>query len=78
MPLWDLASIFFRFPTIKEQYLSRTGYNAVFDVWMCGIYSHVLAVALGDLVSDGVLVGKVLVVQEVLPALGLVKVPNLG
>lgn len=44
----------------------------------CGINSHVLAVALGDLVSDGVLVGQVLVVQEVLPALGLIEVPDLG
>lgn len=37
-----------------------------------------LAVALGDLVSDGVLVGQVLVVEEVLPALGLVEVSYLG
>lgn len=37
-----------------------------------------LAVALGDLVSDVVLVWQVLVVQEVLPTLGLVKVPDLG
>lgn len=39
--------------------------------------SHMLAVAVCDLVSDGVLVGQVLVVEEVLPALGLVEVPYL-
>lgn len=33
-----------------------------------------LAVAVGDLVSDGVLVGQVLVVEEMLPALGLIKI----
>lgn len=36
-----------------------------------------LAVALGDLVSDGVLVRQVLIVEEVLPALGLVEVTYL-
>lgn len=36
------------------------------------------AVAVGDLVSDGVLVGKVLIVEEMLPALGLVEVSDLG
>jgi len=41
-------------------------------------HSHVLAVAVGDLVSDGVLVGQVLIVEEVLPALRLVKVSYLG
>ena len=45
---------------------------------MCDHNSHMLAVALSDLVSDGVLVGKVLIVEEVLPALGLVEVSDLG
>lgn len=40
--------------------------------------SHMLAVAFGDLVSDGVLVGQVLIVEEVLPALGLVEISDLG
>lgn len=37
-----------------------------------------LAVAVHYLVSNGVLVGKVFVVEEMLPALCLVKVSNLG
>lgn len=40
--------------------------------------SHMLAVAVSDLVSDGVLVGQVLIVEEMLPALGLVEVSYLG
>lgn len=36
-----------------------------------------LAVAVSDLVPDGVLVGQVLIVEEMLPALGLVKVSYL-
>lgn len=40
--------------------------------------SHVSAVALCDLVPDGVLVRQVLVVEQVLPALGLIKVSDLG
>lgn len=40
--------------------------------------SHMLAVALGDLVSDGVLIGQVLIVEQVLPALGLIEVSDLG
>lgn len=48
---------------------------------MCGHArdnSHMLAVAVGDLVSDGVLVGQVLIVEEMLPALGLIEIPYLG
>lgn len=37
-----------------------------------------LAVALGDLVSDGVLVWEVLIVEKVVPALGLIKVTYLS
>lgn len=37
-----------------------------------------LAVALGDLVSDVVLVRQVLIVQKVLPALGLIEVTYLS
>lgn len=40
--------------------------------------SHMPAVTLRDLVSDGVLVGQVLIVEQVLPALGLVEVSYLG
>lgn len=35
-----------------------------------------LAVAVDDLVSDGILVWQVLVMQEMLPALGLLEVPD--
>lgn len=46
---------------------------------MCGhANSHMLAVAVCDLVSDGVLVWQVLVVEEMLPALGLVEVSDLS
>lgn len=40
--------------------------------------SHMLAVAVGDLVPDGILVGQVLIVEQMLPALGLIKVSYLG
>lgn len=40
--------------------------------------SRVFAVALHDVVPDGVLVRQVLVVQEVLPALRLIEVSDLG
>lgn len=40
--------------------------------------SHMLAVAVDDLVSDGILVWQVLVMQEMLPALHLLKVPDLS
>lgn len=48
---------------------------------MCGQVhnnSHMFAVALCDLVSDGVLVRQVLIVKEVLPALGIIKVSDLS
>lgn len=34
--------------------------------------------ALGDLVSDGILVRQVFIVEEVLPALCLIKISNLS
>lgn len=37
-----------------------------------------LAVAVYDLVSNGVLVGQILIVKEVLPALGLIEVSDLS
>ena len=40
--------------------------------------SHMLAVAVGDLVSDGVLIRQILIVQEMLPALSLVEISNLS
>lgn len=40
--------------------------------------SHVLSVALCDLVSDGILVGQVFIVEEVLPALRLIEISNLS
>lgn len=40
--------------------------------------SHVLSVALGDLVSDGILVRQVFIVEKVLPALRLIKISNLS
>lgn len=48
---------------------------------MCGHVCdnlHMLAVAFSDLVSDGVLVGQVLIVEEMLPALGLIEISYLG
>lgn len=40
-------------------------------------HSHMLAVTVHDLVPDGVLVGEIFIVEEMLPALRLVEVPNL-
>lgn len=40
--------------------------------------SHVLSVALGDLVSDGILVRQVFIVEEVVPALRLIEISNLS
>lgn len=40
--------------------------------------SHVLSVALSDLVSDGILVRQVFIVEEVLPALRLIEISNLS
>lgn len=39
--------------------------------------SHVLSVALGDLVSDGILVRQVFIMEEVLPALRLIEISYL-
>lgn len=45
---------------------------------MWTVNSHVLSVTLSDLVSDGILVRQVLIVEEVLPALCLIKISYLS
>lgn len=78
LTLWRLNPC--GFPQHRENpEFTETHIQYAIHVWTCTRdNSHMLTVAVYDLISNGVLVGQILIVKEVLPALGLIEVSNLS